>query len=521
MYVWQDTGADYKRDYGAMARYLNEAQEKKEDDKIIELVRTYAKQDLFFLLYFVFSITKINHPWLVKRINEIMEDGFHNTLNLWAREHFKSTILTYGLPIMKLLENPETRIAIFSNTKGMSKKFLRRIKLTLEENKLLKLAYPDILHERPDLDTKWSEIEGLLCKRKGKYSEMTVEAHGVTEAMPTGLHFPIRIYDDLVTWDTTRTADQIIKTKDGFEHSHNLGVTYGGEMVVIGTRYDHNDLYNDMIKSGEYTVREYPGDSLDPEERYWDDKTLEDKKRKMGKYVFATQISLKPLSEDEQRLKLEWIKYYPEIPKGGLNIYILVDPAGDGKKNKSSYTVMMVVGVDWNGNKYVLDIVRDKLDLLRRWIKLRDLYLKYKRLYSFVEVGYEKYSMQADRQFIDLKQVEEHVVFSTVELKGNMNKNDRIRKMIPDLEEGKWFFPEQFWYVDFEQENRNLMKEFIEEEYIHFPNVTYKDMLDALSRIYDEDLNVVYPSIEPEISKHMKADWGFMTDKPKHSWMGI
>ncbi|MCP4613047.1 MAG: hypothetical protein GY845_30510, partial [Planctomycetes bacterium] len=251
-------------------------------------------------------------------------------------------------------------------------------------------------------------------------------------------------------------------------------------------------------------VREHAGDV---EPTYWPPAVIEQKRKDMGKYIFATQISLKPLSEDDQKFELNWIKYY-EAPSKGLNIYILVDPAGDGKKGKSSYTVMHAVGVDWNHNKTLLDTVRDKLDLYGRWCCLRDLYLKHSREGNVLGVGYEKYSMQADIQYIQEKQLEENVIFSITQLGGNMNKNDRIRKLIPDFEQGKWFLPYEYWYTDSEGKKRDLIKEFLEEEYIHFPNVSYKDMLDALARIYDSDLCVVYPSVRAEEKKApQEGDW--------------
>jgi phage terminase large subunit-like protein len=500
MYKFLELDANYRADYTDIANYLNKCAIEKEDAKIRNLIITYATTDLFFLMYFVLNIPVINHPWLVDRIREV-EENHNRTLDLWAREHFKSTIITYALSVQKILQNPNYRIAIFSNTKAMAKKFLNRIKLTLEQNKLLQSSFPHILYEKPERQSKkWSEDAGLLVKRSGSYQEMSFEAHGVTEAQPTGLHFDIRVYDDLVTWDTTRTGDQIEKTAYGFKMSHNLGVTDGYEEVrVIGTRYDFNDLYSEMIKSGEWTIRELPGDKPPT---YWKEETIKQKKADLGPYVFATQISLKPISEDNQKFELEWVKNYEEPPKP-LNKYILVDPAGDGKRNHSSFTVMHVVGVDANRNKYLLDIVRDKLSLQERWMKLRDLYSKHDNVQG---VGYEKYSMQADIQYIEEKQQVENCVFPITELGGSVNKNDRIKTLQPDLASGKWYFPREYWYTDVEGQFRDLMKEFLQDEYIHFPNVAYKDMLDALSRI--NDMNVIYPISEKKKEEGNKiSNW--------------
>lgn len=515
MFYFEAKDAPYKHNYSEMTRYLNKQIEAGEDKNLKNVIYSYATIDLFFLSYFVLGIP-CNHPWLVSRINEI-EECHNRTLDLWAREHFKSSLITYALTIQKILQNPERRCAIFSNTKSLAKKFLRRIKHTFEQNKFLQIAFSDILYENPDRQSpKWSEDEGLLVKRKGTYQEMTLEAHGVTEAMPTGMHYPIRVYDDLVTWDTTRTAEQILKTKDGFQMSHNLEVTDGsGEVRVIGTRYDFHDLYNDMIKSGEWIIRERPGD-IEP--AYWSEEVIEQKRKDMGKYIFATQISLKPLTEDEQKFELEWLKYYTEIPKN-LNKYIVVDPAGDGKKEKSSYSVFFVIGVDWNQNYYILDLVRDKLNLQGRWAALRDLYLKHAPISN---VGYEKYSMQADIQYIQEKQYDEHCVFALTPLGGKTKKDDRIRNMVHIFEQGRFHLPKELWYKDVEGKNRDLIYEFINEEYTHFPNITYKDMLDCLARITEPDLGIIYPAkIYPakNVIKMIK-EAEYTSLRPAVGWMG-
>jgi len=492
-------GIDYRFDYAEMAEWLNTQMESNEG-KAIDLLYGMGIEDLFFMMYFFLNILPINDPWLVPKIYEI-QDNHNDTLDLWSRETFKSTTLTYGLPIQDIIKNPENRQVIFSNTRTMAKKFLRRVKFTLESNMLLKKVYHKILYDDPVKQSpKWSEDEGLLVKRVGAYNEMSIEAWGVTDSMPTGTHFTHRIYDDLVTWDTTRTAEQINKTREGFELSHNLGVTVGGEARIIGTRYDFNDLYSELIKSGDWKVRIHAADK-DP--KYWDDETIAKKKRNMGSYTFSTQISLNPISESHQKFNITWIKWFQQSPDH-LNKYLIIDPAGE-KKSSSSYTVMWAVGTDSNKNIYILDIVRDKLNLTERWKKVRDLKIKHPDL---ITVGYEKYSMQADISFIQLKMAEEKQYFNIIPLGGLMSKDDRIRGLVPYFESGKIWFPKEYWYQDAEGQNRDLVREFLEEEYLFFPAISKKDMLDALARITTAELGLTYPTVV-SISKKNKIHGDF------------
>ncbi|HTN72853.1 MAG TPA: Hint domain-containing protein, partial [Methylomirabilota bacterium] len=80
---------------------------------------------------------------------------------------------------------------------------------------------------------------GIIVKRKGNPKEATVEAWGLVDGQPTGRHFILRVYDDVVTRESVTTAEQVKKTTDAWELSLNLGVseTRGGRERYIGTRY--------------------------------------------------------------------------------------------------------------------------------------------------------------------------------------------------------------------------------------------------------------------------------------------
>ena len=47
--------------------------------------------------------------------------------------------------------------------------------------------------------------------------------------------------------------------------------------------------------------------------------------------------------------------------------------------------------------------------------------------------------------------------------------------------------------TDWEKNTRDLVRDFIEEEYYPFPTCLHKDMLDSLSRIAEPDLRLAWP----------------------------
>src|SRR5262249_12145136 len=143
-------------------------------------------------------------------------DGY---IDLWARFHYKSTIITFAGIIQEVICDPEITVAIFSVTKPTAQGFLGQIKDELEQNETLKQVYNDVIWTNPRQKTsegrpaKWGLTRGLCVKRKSNQKEATIEAHGLIDGQPTSRHFRLHIYDDVVTQDYL-SEDQIRKTTE-------------------------------------------------------------------------------------------------------------------------------------------------------------------------------------------------------------------------------------------------------------------------------------------------------------------
>ena len=110
----------------------------------------------------------------------------------------KSTIITFGYSIFRILNDPEVTIGIFSHTRPAAKGFLDWIKREFESNALLLECFPDILYANPQKESpRWSLDDGIIVKRQTNPKECTVEAWGLVDSMPTGRHYSERVYDDV------------------------------------------------------------------------------------------------------------------------------------------------------------------------------------------------------------------------------------------------------------------------------------------------------------------------------------
>jgi phage terminase large subunit-like protein len=416
-------------------------------------------------------------------------------LDLWAREHYKSTIITFGLTIFDILNDPETTIGIFSHTRPIAKGFLRQIKREFEANERLKEWFSDILWANPQKEApKWSEDDGIIVKRKNNPKESTVEGWGLVDGQPTGKHFKIRNYDDIVVPASVTTPEMIAKTTEAWQLSDNLGAE-GGSFRVAGTRYHFNDTYGEMMRRDVAQARVYPA-THDGSENFTAEncilmapETLVQKRRTQGMYTFGTQMLLNPKGDSAQGFQRNWICTLKGEPHGhGLNRYILVDPANAKKKN-SDWTTMGVIGLGADKNYTLLDLVRDRMNLSERAEMLFTLHEKWLPL----GVGYEEYGLQADIAHIEHLQSERNYRFKITPLGGSMSKIDRIKRLIPVFEQGRFYLPKMLFRTIYDKTTVNLIDVFIEEEYVPFPVAVHDDILDMLARILDEDMKVRWP----------------------------
>ena len=82
------------------------------------LLKELFKRDLFALMTIGMHRIDMHHQWVLDRCDEVQNDP-NGYLDLWAREHYKTTIFT-GLMIQDLIRDPETTIGIFSHTRPMA-----------------------------------------------------------------------------------------------------------------------------------------------------------------------------------------------------------------------------------------------------------------------------------------------------------------------------------------------------------------------------------------------------------------
>lgn len=492
--------------------------------------------DRYFLFTAILGRLDGLHPWLYDRCREVeLEPDGH--LDLWAREHFKSSLITYAGSIQEILNDPEITIGVFSHTKSIAEKFVAQVKREFESNAHLRHLYSDVCWLKPQSEAPvWSSKE-FTVRRKSNPKEATMEAHGLVDGQPTSRHFGLLLYDDVVTRESVTTPEQIRKTTEAWELSDNLG-SGTRRKWMIGTRYHFGDTYGDIIARGVVKERRYPatdtgradGNPVLLTQDEWD------KKRKTQLSTLAAQMLQNPLSGKERTFEPTWLSRW-EIRPSVLNVYIMADPSR-GRTLNSDRTAIAVVGIDNRGNKYLLDGFCHRMTLSERWDSLKRLHRKWADMagVGLLRVGYERFGQQSDDEYFKERMQAENYHFAIEELawprEGGASKQHRVERLQPDVQYGAFLLPAVishggeacFWSVNEDEGNihytpakgdsaiarrlaergqghlaaatikrrdeqgkaYDLTAELIN-EMVFFPFAQHDDLIDAVSRIYDMD----------------------------------
>ena len=479
-------------------------------------IRALCLVDRYYLLVKVCKRLDMLHPWIYARCREI-ERAPSGFIDLWAREHYKSTIITFGGSIQRILQDPEITIGIFSHVNRIASDFLRQIKVELESNEVLKQAFPDILWQNPSKEsTRWSVDGGIVVKRKSNPKEATIEASGLVDGQPVSKHYFLRIYDDVVTDRSVATPEQSQKTTDAYSLSQSLGVV-GGDEWTVGTRYSYADTYEWLLKRGALQPRLYPATH---------DGTREGKpvlftKKEWAKRLLrntdndiACQYMQNPLSGQQRMFNVQDLMIY-EVRPATLNVYVMCDPARSKKKD-SANTAIVVVGIDYAMNKYLLDGFNHRMDLKERWENFAQMYIRWKQVpgVQSIHMGYESFGAQSDLDYFQEQMtMPGRPRFEVHELawprEGEGSKIDRVQRLGPDLKEHKIWLPyatnenklttsqramlESGYNHRISKEIRRMdensqaydLSEHLRMQFHYFPFGGLKDVIDALSRVYD------------------------------------
>lgn len=374
--------------------------------------------------------------------NWLQSDSSGNQLLLLPRAHMKSHCIAVWCAWW-ITKHPETSILYISATAELAEKQLYDIKNILTSPIYMKY-FPDMINPEEGKREKWSvsriAVDHVKRKEEG-VRDWTVATAGLT-TNTTGWHADVIVADDVVVPDNAYTEEGRNKVSAAMSQMTSIR-NAGGFTKACGTRYHPADIYDTWKKQYTLVYDEETQEVID-KVPVWDIKehvveednvflwpravrpdgkafgfNLNILARIKAEYSDTTQYYAQyynnPNSPGSERVDRNKFQYYEQSfikRKNGdwyfrdqrLNLYASIDFAFSLSK-AADYTAIVVIGIDPDGDIYILDIDRFKTDRTSEYFQhIANLHAKweFKKLRAEVTVA-QKIIVNDLKEFIKKK----------------------------------------------------------------------------------------------------------------------
>jgi hypothetical protein len=388
-------GVRYKSDYVAICQHIDKVRKDEGEDVAERTARTLFRglflSDLFFIVYFVFKNPVANHQFVVDACREVEDGPKDMTEDVWAREHFKSTIITKA-ETLQYHANPEAwhpkvkdgSTCFLSATAKLAKKIIAQMMEVMKnEADFLNFMFPHVpdqgywgpFWEDPENQAPmWNVDRGVKLRRRSTSHTPSMFAAGLEEGMPTGDHYGRLLFDDITNPEVSESPQRMQDIKKKFDVAQNVG-TMDGHSRVVGTFYHFADplVYvrdKKKINSEEslYLLRIKPAThdgSPNGMPVLLSQEKLDIKKSEV---TFYSQQLCNPVPESTRKLQGSYLKDIEpkDIPANILKIMV-VDPAGKKEEGRGDNWASLVIGIEPNiddlgaSNFYVTDMFIERI----------------------------------------------------------------------------------------------------------------------------------------------------------------
>lgn len=443
-----------------------------DDAAFVEMADVAAREDLALFSEHTLGFNNANHhrEWydiLQDRVRTgreadwdsdlIPSDGEKNRLIalLAPRSHAKSTVFTVNYPLWCIGNDPNIRILIVSAAQTQSEAFLREIKSHMSLNSAYRRIFGDLFPADVLSADKWTNTEIIVNRTNPKLKDPTV---AVTSAGGTilGRRADIILCDDILDEKNTKTLEQRQKIRDWFDSVLMPVLEPDGRLIVVGTAWNKEDLYHNILQQKIYDVRKRYKAVLDDDKKLvlwperWSYAKLMQRKEQTGSLAFNKSYQNEAQSAEDSVFQIEWLQEakrkganrtfintlnYATWDMGRMRIAMGVDLA-ISKNNTSDYTAMSVIAESLNGMKLPLYMSREKLSPAQTKEKIIALNARYKPDVVMVENNAYQESLRLD--IADT---------TSIPIRGYTTGGEKydpeigINSLAIEFENGKWILP--------------------------------------------------------------------------------
>ena len=402
---------------------------------------------------------------ICNKLEQVEQGKIKKLMIFMPPRHGKSMSVTETFPSWFIGRNPSRRVIEVSYGSDLAQKFGRANRQKLEEygKKVFNIEISSVNAS----STNW----GIQGQRGGMISS------GVGGSI-TGEGADLLIIDDPIK--NREEADSITYREKLWNEWQNTLLTrlhLNAATIIILTRWHEDDLAGRLLlqEANEWDILSLPaeaedddilgrqeGEPLWPEHGFGND-WLAEKKRAVGSRTFTSLYQQRPSPDEGSLFNRNWWKFYKILPSKFDEIIQSWDCTfKDGANND------YVVGQVWGrvgADKYLIDQVRDKLNIVGTMSAVRSLSAKYPL--SNLKLIEDKANGPAVIEMLKRE------ISGIVPVNPEGGKTVRAQAVSPEIEAGNIHLPDPSIC--------NWVHDFIEECSV-FPNGKHDDQVDSMTQ---------------------------------------
>lgn len=293
----------------------------------------------------------------------------HRRAVIWGHvECGKTFSVSVGRVLFELGKNPSLRVAVVSNTDGMSQKICRVMGKYIEGSPQIKEVFPDL---KRDKSAPWTAHQ-ITVVRPTRSRDPSIQTCGVHGNI-LGARLDLVVLDDVVDYENS-VSPVLRQDLIHWWHSTLEGrLTRNARVWVLGMVWDAEDLLHTLAKNPVYVSMRSPVvDENGPTwPSRWPQDRIDEKALAMGPLEAERQLYCREVSRTEARFRPEWIRKcldrgegrdllhaLPVIPPG-CRVVTGVD-LGVRDHHTSALTVLFTILVHPNEDREVIGIESGK-----------------------------------------------------------------------------------------------------------------------------------------------------------------
>ena len=310
----------------------------------------------------------------------------------------KTKICTELGTAWELARDPSQRFRITNAIANFAQDFMLSVKAIFDSNELFAWAYPEAVPQHNQ--KRWNDQEIVLPNRR-KHSRMASVEYGGVGGSSASRHHTVHVVDDPIS---EQSLNALRASNAMMEHTRHwfwisapslLDDTLHCRIIVIGTRYAIDDLYDDIIKRarvfygypmrgvrpnprGDWRVyyrkiiedgqvtfpQNHSRDSLDQmaQDDYWTFVTQymnDPRQAGLAEFIrYKVRGAEMDFHEDEWWLSWTEGDVLFHEPLSDFDVIMAVDPAATERyvSAKTSRSAVGVLATHWSGRKFLVDL---------------------------------------------------------------------------------------------------------------------------------------------------------------------